>query len=81
MRVALRIRELELTMLSRFHAINKVKAQPTLPQSESVLNPDEFVHFGYTIALDPIVRSGMQLAREGHSLVMHVLIPTLSAET
>jgi len=40
-----------LTMLRRFHAMNSVKAQPTLPQSDWGLVADEFVQRGYTIAL------------------------------
>jgi hypothetical protein len=36
-----------LTMLRRFHAMNNVKAQPTLPQSDSKLvAEDEFVQRG-----------------------------------
>jgi hypothetical protein len=36
-----------LTMLRRFHAINSVKAQPTLPQSDSAsVAEDEFVQRG-----------------------------------
>jgi hypothetical protein len=41
-----------LTMLRRFHAMNNVKAHPTLPQSDSdSVAGDEFVQRGYTIAL------------------------------
>lgn len=40
------------TMLSRFHAMNRVNAHPTLPQSESDWEESTFVHRGYTKALE-----------------------------
>lgn len=44
------------TMLSKFQAMNKEKAHPMLPQSESESIPVEaFVHRGYTSALRSVV--------------------------
>lgn len=65
-------------MLRRFHAMNSVKAHPTLPQSDSEPVADiVLVHLGYAIVLRWEINICRDMATK-NLLVMHVLIPTLS---